>query len=558
MYNKKIRNLLKKPQPNSGFTLTELLTGLIMSIFVTGALGFGLYQIMSATGAERAKANARTEASRAVEFISDELRRAQSIQVDNSITSLNASTVAPNYNLPSGGTARLALNIPGVDQSIIYSVAPPPSGSPWKGPLVIYRWGPNLGNDGDYTNATNPTAWSNEALIDQVDNTAQSMNCGGTSVSYEGFFACIIDDDGDGVVEDGTVDTNGDGKVDNNDSDEDVDGLSATAEIFLTGGIDADVIAGNDSNYTANTKAVARAKDVTVNSAQTKAVAPISFRSLEADYICDPNTSSLWTMRTDFDNTTYDSASERPDRNEATKWIHEPGRQAQPIDIDSSNDLILNSIPIGATSCLSKGNQGADVSQPLSNFVDDDGVSSQPNTHSVDHIIKFKKEVPNRPGGNDDYYYKTFNGNTASGYDNPNVKGDGTVQVFKNGSKIELNAPIDTSSNVAPARGYSGYKKSNDVNEQARPTLGDFLIAKGFAKYTNGVDNTAGYTIENLKPDERIIAFEVGQDDSGYTENANDNEKPDPGFDLQDNVFIMRHDAFGETHPKTSSNTENN
>ena len=212
MYNKKFPKFLKKPQPNSGFTLTELLAGLFMSIFVTGALGFGLYQIMSATAREKAKTDVRNEASRAVEFISDELRRASAIEVDNSLGNLNTAdnpstpdideSVAPNFSLPNGGTARLALQIPGVEQRVIYSVAPPLSSSSWQGPLVLYRWGPDLGNDGAYTNEDNPAAWSNAALIDGIDDTNQTVDCGGNSITYQGFFACVVDDDDDGVVED--------------------------------------------------------------------------------------------------------------------------------------------------------------------------------------------------------------------------------------------------------------------------------------------------------------------------------------------------------------------
>lgn len=537
MHNKKIRNLLKKPQPNSGFTLTELLTGLIMSIFVTGALGFGLYQIMSATGAERAKANARTEASRAVEFISDELRRAQSIEPNaNKATGFNSS----------GKTVVLALNVTGQNSRIVYYLKDKSNSDNWQGPQILYRWGPPLNEKGEYTTGT----WQEEALIDGIDDTpitATSNLCDNnyslTTSNPSGFYACIKDET-----------------------------PSTAAEIFLTGGIDANVIAGNDSNYTANTKAVARAKEVTVNAAQAAAVSPISFRSLEADYVCNTGSSQtdttddvIWTMRTDFDNSPYgkpgetvvDSASDHTKRtatnmNKATKWIHEPDRQAQPIDIDSNNDLTIYSLPVESTNCDNPNtgnNEGLSKTKNLSEFITD-----TPARHRVPHTIKFQPEVNGR--ANDTTYYKTFNGNTASGYDNPNVTSDGRVQVFKAGSTIDEALTTIPENNNASAVGYPGYDPDGPGENSApyRQSLGEFLQSKGYATCISNCN--ANYNSETprkyqitdkLKSDERIIAFEVGHTD-----------RTKPGFDLQDNIFVMRHDAFKETHPKTSSNTENN
>ncbi len=161
MYNKKFKKFLKKNQPNSGFTLTELLTGLFMSIFVTGALGFGLYQIMSATAREKAKTDVRNEASRAVEFISDELRRAQTISPSSS-----------SFTPAAGQTVVLALDIPGQSDSIIYYLED--SSGNWQGPQVLYRWGPPLDSNGNYTE----NDWQNEALIDGIDDTTVANSSG--------------------------------------------------------------------------------------------------------------------------------------------------------------------------------------------------------------------------------------------------------------------------------------------------------------------------------------------------------------------------------------------
>ncbi|MGL5794381.1 MAG: hypothetical protein ACRC06_08210, partial [Waterburya sp.] len=66
MKSKKLQKLLKKNKSNAGFTLTELLVGLFMSIFVIGALGFGLMQVLQATQTEGSKTAARNETGRAL------------------------------------------------------------------------------------------------------------------------------------------------------------------------------------------------------------------------------------------------------------------------------------------------------------------------------------------------------------------------------------------------------------------------------------------------------------------------------------------------------------
>lgn len=491
MYNKKIKKFLKKNQHNSGFTLTELLVGLFMSIFVTGALGFGLYQIMSATAREKAKTDARNEASRAVEFISDELRRASAIEP--------GIPSGSTFSAAAGQTVVLALEIPGQNDSIIYYLEN--SSGNWQGPQVLYRWGPPLDGNGQYTDNN----WQNEALIDGIDDTTVADSSGIcdagdslTPATPKGFYAC----------------------VNNN---------RTAAQIFLTGGIDTDNIAGNDSNYTAQTQAVARAKDVNVNNAEATPNAANTVRSLEADMICNPPNES-WTMRMDFDTDPYDGNIDN-----AVRWIHEEGRQFQPIEI-GLNDLNIYSSPIENPSCLSIGNPGATAADNLSTL-----------TTNVSYSIEFQESLgDNPPRPDNSNFWKTFNGdNSDNNYNNPNVDPSGKVIVLKNGSVLDPNVTeIDTTSTVAAAPLYGGYDYDGDPNTESRPSLGDFLVAKGLA-----VAEGDSFVISGLEPDQRIIAFEIGQDDNGFGENdTNGNNEAHPGFDLQDNVIVMRHDVFDDDH----------
>lgn len=522
MQNKKLKKFLKKTQPNSGFTLTELLAGLFMSVFVTGALGFGLYQIMSATAREKAKTDVRNEASRAVEFISDELRRASAIEAN--VPSGSGFTAA------TGQTVVLALDIPGQDDSIIYYLED--SSGNWQGPQVLYRWGPPLDAEGEYTDNN----WQNEALIDGIDDTivADSSNiCDSgdtlTPATPKGFYACV-------------------------------NGTNTAAQIFLTGGIDADNVAGNDTNYTAQTKAVARAKNVIVNNAQAAANSSIAFKSLGADYTCHPNDVSTidddatWTMRMDFDTSPYDD-----DTNNTTKWIHDSSRQSQPIGIDrdNPNDLTIYSVPISNSSCLSNGNSDATIA---------DDVSELATTESF--TIKFQQNVPERPGDDDDNdpnFYKTFNGNTtddpndSDNYNNPNVDPSGKIIVLKNDSilkPVDSLTSIDFTSNVAPAPLYPGYDPDGpDHPAPYRQSLGEFLADSN--NFPDGetyatLNNDGSYTITNLEDNQRLVAFEIGQDNNGLT---NDNEQA-AGFDLQDNIVLMSHDVFEDNHASDDNDND--
>lgn len=562
MSNKKIRKFLKKNQPNSGFTLTELLTGLFMSAFVTGALGFGLIQILRTTSSEQAKSSARRDTSRAIEFISDEVRRARTIEPDAS----NANLPGTPGPIPAGSTIVLALDIPeisddadtvnnlGVDadvattERVVYYLTSN-AGTNWQGPQVLFRYGPPLDANGNYTTAN----WGNEALIDGIDNNpiAASPCTGGDTLNPplasnpSGFYTCLND------------------------------AASATsAQLFLTGGIDTIANNGtsNDDSYTAATQVVARAKNATVASALPTATTPIFFRSLGADFICDSTTGAPWTMRMDFANSAFsdpsvdttvadasagvDSSRTAANLNSSTMWIHDENRKPQPININESNDLTIFSVPVNSSGCGSRSeNEPLTENSPLDSILE--------NNFNLSHTIRFQETVTNRPAGTDTDFWKTFNGNNddpsvSGNYNNPNVTGDGRVLVLKNGSRIEAGASIDTSSNQAAAPLYEGFDPDGPGGVAPKPTLGEFLAASvdengnSYATLISGsiAGGDAVYEV-NLNDDERIIAFEIGQTDNGFEgvdyDGDGDTEQH-PGFDVTDNVVLVRSDVFEENH----------
>jgi len=503
MKNKEFYKLLKKNKSkfNSGFTLTELLVGLFMSVFVVGALGFGLMQLLQTTRTETSKVEVRGETSRALDFISDEVRRARTIEAN----AANAGNFNPNDVDGNAKTVVLALDIPLISEGntfdtdnndttnnerVIYYLKSDGNDN-WQGPQVLYRWGPPLNADGDYTAG----GWQDEALIDGIDDTVIANDpCNGGETltpalaTATGFHACI----------------NG----------------GNTAQLYLTGETKT---AGGTDTYTANTRVVARARTASAGTTSTFTSYTMSYKSLGAVYNCHPSYSSTWSMRSVFD----------VGGNEKS-WIHQDGKQPQPIQIDTStnNSLEITTIPVRPVdsagvpltgtpgvddyNCLSKGSEAADGTEPLTDYAD---ATQFPDYHSVPHTMNFNAA--------DNNYWHSFNGNDSSDHDEPDVKGDGTILILKNNSTL---LPADY---PYLDLGYD----SNDDGTEDQKSLGKFLFDEGYAVFENGTDPTGGYKISGLNNDERIMAVEVGHTDTNQ-----------PGFDVQDSVILLSSDIFAQEH----------
>lgn len=205
---KKFIKILINQKNSSGFTLVELMVAMLITSFVISATGFGLVTITNRDKREKAETERRVELNRALDFIADEVRQAKPIATD---ADADLDKVAPGFN-PSDKTPVLTLQIPDVKQRVIYYIASPPSDSVWLGPKVIYRWGPNFNNNGQYTNADNapptgcssysacnPQNWQGEPLADLIVNSTPSSNpncdTGWTAnpavASRTGFYACV-------------------------------------------------------------------------------------------------------------------------------------------------------------------------------------------------------------------------------------------------------------------------------------------------------------------------------------------------------------------------------
>jgi len=187
-----IINMSDSRKNPKGFTLTELLVAMTISSVVLTLAASGLGSIMEANAKADDQTTRRIEINRALDFISDEVRQAQSIAT-------NASASGITYTVASGVTSAqpiLALTVPGVPNPIVYYVANPQSNSIWSGPRVIYRWGPTLNANGTYSN---PTVFYNEVLVDSIANDTPSSGTCPSATSpnpsainaRKGFYSCV-------------------------------------------------------------------------------------------------------------------------------------------------------------------------------------------------------------------------------------------------------------------------------------------------------------------------------------------------------------------------------
>ncbi len=207
---------MKKCQHDRGFTLVELLAALTITGLVLSLAGSGLYNLMKANERNQAEITERLELEQALAFMTDEIGMSQQVATNiptppANITGFQAASGASNIQpilvLSPPATSRL-------DKPIVYYLADPPNSSVWLGPRVIYRWGPTLLQNGNYSDGNgveaatlapgSPVSYYNEVVVDRMSDVAPAsanIPCE-TSYSYAtpvltnrlGFYACVAPD----------------------------------------------------------------------------------------------------------------------------------------------------------------------------------------------------------------------------------------------------------------------------------------------------------------------------------------------------------------------------
>ncbi len=201
-----------KRQTDSGFTLVELLLALAITGLVIVMAGSGLYAIMNANQNSQTETMERLELEQALAFMTDEIKMSQQLltttsAIDGFRSASGSSRVQPILILSPAPTSRL-------DKPIVYYLADPPNSSVWLGPRVIYRWGPTLLQNGNYSDGNGrdlatlapgaSVAYYNEVLVDRLSAVAPPSATLPCETSYPnalpnlstrlGFYACIAAD----------------------------------------------------------------------------------------------------------------------------------------------------------------------------------------------------------------------------------------------------------------------------------------------------------------------------------------------------------------------------
>jgi len=192
-----------------GFTLVELLVALAITGIVISLTGTGLYALMNANQRSQIETTDRLELEQALAFMTDEIKMSQQVMTNTNIPR------DANFNPVSGVIQIILVLKPAIGSKltnpIIYYLADPPNSSVWLGPRVIYRWGPTLLQNGNYSDgdgkdvaeisAKSEIEYFNEVLVDRISDrvTAQANIACESSYNYavpavtarQGFYACI-------------------------------------------------------------------------------------------------------------------------------------------------------------------------------------------------------------------------------------------------------------------------------------------------------------------------------------------------------------------------------
>jgi prepilin-type N-terminal cleavage/methylation domain-containing protein len=199
-----------------GFTLVELLVAIAITGLVISLAGSGLFALMNANHRSQIETADRLELEQALAFMTDEIKMSRQIKTDSTFDTTN--TIGFNPASGSSHVEPILILYPaansGLKDPIVYYLADPPNSSVWAGSRVIYRWGPTLKQNGNYSDGHGhdvtqllpgaSVTYYNEVLVDRISNVASAQATVPCETSHSGaapivtnrlgFYACIAPD----------------------------------------------------------------------------------------------------------------------------------------------------------------------------------------------------------------------------------------------------------------------------------------------------------------------------------------------------------------------------
>ncbi len=204
---------------DQGFSLIELIVAGAISIIVILVAWTGLVSAMNLSQVAESRAHRQTELNRALDFMTNEVRMARSINQSASLTANGANVSLSDVvvsagvnlaNLGSYGTIGLYLeqpiaNVPAICpvggpnagvapptpanfDPVVYDIRSSPSG--WLQPRMVARYGRAPAADGTINPCSNPLA--SEPMVDAISTTVKQMpSCSGVLSGDGGFYSCV-------------------------------------------------------------------------------------------------------------------------------------------------------------------------------------------------------------------------------------------------------------------------------------------------------------------------------------------------------------------------------
>ena len=189
-----------QPVRQAGFSVTEVLLASLMMLIAISVAGIGLTNLLRSNYRANAGTEIQNNLNRTLEFVSDEVRRAKTI-ADSEATAAAIESV-PEEARTEEARAVLAFQIPNpndlsqpLPNQIVYYTQNSQTGDSLTG-LVLWRYGPNLDEDGNYITPEDIDSWIPSPVTDMLAAAANNPNCptGFTRIpadTVDGFYACI-------------------------------------------------------------------------------------------------------------------------------------------------------------------------------------------------------------------------------------------------------------------------------------------------------------------------------------------------------------------------------
>ncbi|MBD2389462.1 type II secretion system protein [Aphanizomenon flos-aquae FACHB-1416] len=173
---------------NEGFTLIELLVSVAIMTIVVSIVGVGLGTMLKENRKAESESDRRANLNRALDYITNEVRSANSIKT--SASSGDNLTLPSGFNIPSN-TYGLVLTFPDNTKSV-YFLAPSDKGSTcntttslWQCPFAVFR------AQGSYASGSTIPAGDSMMVVDGLKAPTSIPSCSNISVGTSGFYGCI-------------------------------------------------------------------------------------------------------------------------------------------------------------------------------------------------------------------------------------------------------------------------------------------------------------------------------------------------------------------------------